>query len=588
MFMPGAEPMRIPASETSPLAVSRGTVCMWLNMAWDGDTILKYNNSAVQFKVYRRHFQPRFKGEGEFNYSTGILDCDWPKYDMREWAFYPHVKAAVGDSEWHHFAVAYDDRGKKIVGWRDGELISVVDLSTVATEPLVRDGLENPKLPIRMVDHWSYFRGFLGDKWRGDGRNNSIFSWEELRTGDTKLIRDWVRLMASAGWNALCPSEVNWCYRDNFLDHLDEVETLANICRDYGMKLYWSPSYLLALEQETADALYARVPDFGGYIMKMGSEKQNGDPRPPMVNRIADTLKPHGGRVLVRAFVYGNLRYTPEPYRNLIPYDLFAHEDGIVENKTPFAINRDGIGVATPALRKRLLAQYAPGLRELYGDPLRGEEFLTTFHFAKHDQPLSIGRTLIQDVYGNMEEAVEMAEQAVRLWKELEDKIDRRRYQYMLDALVDFAEDARDAGAVLKALSGAMDPWEPNPNDQGLMDPAYYHWEASLIWGKPGSPIENISFKNVQITVRGGYPASEASLDPEENDERFPRKVGPIPAYAWYLRHVKNACFFDCTFPFEKEDGRPAVVIEDGEKVVFENCDMEKGAGCGTRIAFPK
>ena len=22
------------------------------------------------------------------------------------------------------------------------------------------------------------------------------------------------------------------------------------------------------------------------------------------------------------------LRYTPEPYRNLIPYDLFAHEDG--------------------------------------------------------------------------------------------------------------------------------------------------------------------------------------------------------------------------------------------------------------------
>ena len=193
---------------------------------------------------------------------------------------------------------------------------------------LTLDALENPKVPIRMVAHWSYFRGFLGDKWRGGGRDASIFSWEELRTGNTKRIRDWVRMLASCGWNALCPSEINWHYRNNFLAHLDEVEKLADICRDYGIKLYWSPSYLLALDPETADAIYARVPDFGGYLMKLGSEKQNGDPRPPMVNRIADTLKPHDGTVLVRAFVYGNLRYTPEPYRNLIPYDLFAHEDG--------------------------------------------------------------------------------------------------------------------------------------------------------------------------------------------------------------------------------------------------------------------
>ena len=198
----------------------------------------------------------------------------------------------------------------------------------IGQDLLALNVLENPQVPIRMVAHWSYFRGLLGDRWRGGGRDDSIFSWEELRTGDTKRIRDWVRMLASCGWNALCPSEINWHYRNNFLEHLDEVEKLANICRDYGIKLYWSPSYLLALDPKTADALYARVPDFGGYMMKLGSEKQNGDPRPPMVNRIADTLKPYGGTVLVRAFVYGNLRYTPEPYRNLIPYDLFAHEDG--------------------------------------------------------------------------------------------------------------------------------------------------------------------------------------------------------------------------------------------------------------------
>ena len=806
-MMPNTEPMRIPVSENSELVMSRGTICFWLNTVSDRSNILRYNNDAVELNNYRGCFQVRFQGENDFRYWDGILDYDWPTYDMREWAFYPHLKASVGDSEWHLFAVAYDDKAKQIMGWRDGEQIATIDLSTVNTESLRREGLteihtgegfvgylddlriynkpltdaeigqiyketkaiyagrrdtnptekkqiiykyqeidrtlykawlqfnppatkqrsqdlfrnivveganstvqtagselaqaaesmfnfkpsisetatvtgpkvilgtvetsnwirdraddlqlgriegdgfvvkamedavvvaakmpagvvfgvfdlirriqlgqdplalnvlENPQVPIRMVAHWSYFRGLFGDRWRGGGRDSSIFSWEELRTGDTKLIRDWVRMLASCGWNALCPSEINWHYRNNFLEHLDEVDKLADICRDYGIKLYWSPSYLLALDPKTADTLYARVPDFGGYMMKLGSEKQNGDPRPPMTNRIADTLKPYGGKVLVRAFVYGNLRYTPEPYRNLIPYDLFAHEDGnfrdnviivpkgspmdwdlaapipaldgaiqkdlagselvidkswpvswvkkwkwwfeqdtyrngpgslnkfsvdcimgvsmispspawtkcplnavnyyglgrlswnpdltvdeiytewiqqtfgddpdiletvktilmmleevtrksynyrgyrgiwldssddgMTENKTPYIVNREGVGVITPALRERVLAQYAPGLRKIYGDPLRGEVHLATFHFTEHDQRLSIGRTLIQDIYANMEEAVEMASQAAELWKTLEGKVNPHRYEYTRETLVDYAASVR-------------------------------------------------------------------------------------------------------------------------------------------------
>jgi len=947
-LMPGAEAMRIPASESSPLAISRGTICFWLNTAWGRSTILEYDNGAVQLNNYRGCFQARFKGKGDFRYWDLILDYDWPKYDMREWAFYPHVRASVGDSQWHLFAVAYDDKGKRIIGWRDGELISVVDLSTVDMEPLLHEGLteivtgkgfvgymddlriysrvltdadmraiynstksvyagrrdtnptdrtmdvykyrkedhtlyqawlqynppsvrlgeslfkrivaegsnstvqtaaseladavesmfavkpsietksvsgprivvgtaetsswvrehadelgldrieedgfiikavhdgrdttlviagripagvifgtfdlirriqlgqdprkldvlENPQIAIRMVDHWSYFRGFLGDKWRGGGRDCSIYSWEELRTGDTKLIRDWVRMMASAGWNAICPSEVNWHYRNNFLEHLDEVEILAGILRDYGMKLYWSPSYLLALEQETADQLYARVPDFGGYVMKMGSEKQNGDPRPTMVNRIADTLLPYGGYTLVRGFVYGNHRYTREPYRNLIPHDLFAREDGnfrenviiipkggpldwdfsapipaldgamqknlsgselvidkrfpsswvekwkwwmqqdhyhkgpgslnkydvdcimgvsmispsaawtdsplnmvnyyglgrlawnpdrtvdeiytewitqtfgddpevidtvktvlflsddvtrkmynyrgyrgiwldtgdeedLIQDKTTHIVNREGIGPRSAKLQKRTLAQYSPGLREVYGDRMRGEEFLTSFHFVPHDYRLSIGRSLIQDFYENMNEAAQLAAQLPEMWKRIEGKVDERRFAYTLKNLEDFAKDAvgerddtweafgkvtgtngaevtaaltaanlakvnvynvrhygakadgltndapainkainacnaagggtvfvpsgmyaagsvhlksnvtlaLDKGAVLKAMPGMMDPWEPNPNDKGSVDSACYHWEASLIWGKN---LENV------------------------------------------------------------------------------------------------
>lgn len=802
------EPMQIPASENSPLAISSGTICFWLNAGWNRSTILEYDNGAVQLNQYRGDFQVRFRGKGDFRYWDLVLDYDWPKYDMREFAFYGHPKAAIGDSEWHLFAVSYDDKGKRIIGWRDGQLISVVDLSTVKMESLKRDGLEkittgkgfrgfiddlriyntlltdadirkiyrstksvyagrqdtiahdkqlntykyrqedrtlyhawlqynpslshgqnilkcivaegrnstvrtavseltnavksmfgfkpsvrtkpvsgskvvlgtartsrwigkhadeleldrikedgfvikslqdggernlviaggipagvifgafdlirriqldqdlreldvleNPQIPIRMVDHWAYFRGFPHDAWRGGGRDDSIYSWEELRTGNTKLVRDWVRMMSSAGWNAICPSEVNWDYRNNFLDHLDEVEILAGILRDYGMKLYWSPSYLLALDKKTADKLYSKVPDFGGYLLKLGSEKQNGDPRPRMVNRIADTLKPYGGNALVRAFVYGNYRYTRKPYRNLIPYDIFAPEDGnyrynviliskgspldwdfaapipaldgaikknlygselviakswpvswiekwkwwlqqdnyrngpgslnkldidcimgvsmispspawtecplnmvnyygmgrlawnpdlsvdeiytewirltfgndpdllsnikailllsddvtrklymyrgyrgiwidtgednMVQGKTPHMVSRNGIGVKSPELRKRLLDQYAPGLREIYRDPVKGEEYLPYFHFVDYEYRLSNGRTVIQDIYANLDEAVKGAEKMPEIWKRLKGKIDQHRFQYTLENLTKYIENAR-------------------------------------------------------------------------------------------------------------------------------------------------
>jgi len=107
-----------------------------------------------------------------------------------------------------------------------------------------------------------------------------------------------------------------------------------------------------------------------------------------------------------------------------------------------------------------------------------------------------------------------------------------------------------------------------------------------VIWGKPGSPIENVKFRNVRITAKGGHPASEALLAPEENDERFPRQVGGIPAYAWYLRHVRNVHFLNCRFGFEKNDGRPALLIDDGENVAFEQCDFQKGDDCVSRVGF--
>jgi polygalacturonase len=98
----------------------------------------------------------------------------------------------------------------------------------------------------------------------------------------------------------------------------------------------------------------------------------------------------------------------------------------------------------------------------------------------------------------------------------------------------------------------------------------------SVIWGKPDSPIENITFKNVRITAQGGHPAAEAALNPEENDERFPQNVGELPAYAWYLRHVSKIPFVGCDFGCKTSDGRPALVVDDGKNVRLEACKLQR------------
>ncbi len=476
--------------------------------------------------------------------------------------------------------------------------------------------ISNPKVKIRIVNHWDWFRGTAGDDWHGKkinpynwegNRYNSIFSWDDLRTGHTKLIEDWARLLASAGWNAICPTEINWQEQNNFLHHMNEVVKLASIFRNYGIKLYWSPNYLLALDKATADTLYARVPDFGGYLLKLGSEAQLGNPFPKMVNAIAENLTPYGGEVLIRGFVYGKYRYahiTPV-YRNTMQYDIYvpndgkylsnvtivgkanpldwdlaapispldgamqktsygtemviakswpaswiekwkwwmdsdnyrngkgsynknyikcllgvsmispspawtsnplnmvnyyglgrlawnpdlpleqiydewigltfgsdpavhglikkilfesddvlknqyiyrgyrgiwfdaSQEDDLIERKTTFRMNKEGIGLISPEVGKKVLGEYAPELRKVFEDPVKGEEFLPYFHFVKYDHKLSNGRTVIQDLFMNLDDAVTGAENMAAVWEKLKGRINNQVFEYTRANLINY------------------------------------------------------------------------------------------------------------------------------------------------------
>jgi hypothetical protein len=55
--------------------------------------------------------------------------------------------------------------------------------------------------------------------------------------------------------------------------------------------------------------------------------------------------------------------------------------------------------------------------------------------------------------------------------------------------------------------------------------------------------------------------------------------IGAVPAFGFYLRHVRDIAFFDCRFGFEENDDRPPVTVDRGEKVRFEGCTLQPGTG---------
>jgi hypothetical protein len=63
----------------------------------------------------------------------------------------------------------------------------------------------------------------------------------------------------------------------------------------------------------------------------------------------------------------------------------------------------------------------------------------------------------------------------------------------------------------------------------------------SVIWGKPGAPVENITFTNLSITVKGGHAASEASLYPPENDVPPPRREYQVHRLQFQIRKQRRS-----------------------------------------------
>ena len=180
----------------------------------------------------------------------------------------------------------------------------------------------HPTFQLRLLNHWDNLDGSIERGYAGE----SIF-WGE-NAFSPELIQEYARANASVGINGTVLNNVNASSKMLTRPYLLEVQRIAKILRPYGIKVYLSINFATPMalgETKTADPLnaavgkwwkrkakeiYKLIPDFGGFLVKANSE---GQPGPGDFNRshadganmLADALKPFGGIIMWRCFVYG-------------------------------------------------------------------------------------------------------------------------------------------------------------------------------------------------------------------------------------------------------------------------------------------
>jgi len=91
------------------------------------------------------------------------------------------------------------------------------------------------------------------------------------------------------------------------------------------------------------------------------------------------------------------------------------------------------------------------------------------------------------------------------------------------------------------------------------------------------TPIENITFNNVNVSNIGKNPATAVTNDPVENQDWQPQNFGRWPSYGWYLRYADNVSFSNCQVHFDNNDDRPAVVADTVSNVLFADFAADVG-----------
>ncbi|MBQ4900465.1 alpha-glucuronidase [Paenibacillus sp. Marseille-P2973] len=211
---------------------------------------------------------------------------------------------------------------------------------------------EAPVNRLRMINQWDNADGSIERGYAG----NSIFYEGGEIVQDTSRIRDYARMLASVGINAISINNVNVHeIETRFIteEGLPEVARVADVFREYGIALFLSINFAAPLAiggvgtadplddevrqwwVETANRIYRHIPDFGGFVVKADSEHRPGPfaygrDHADGANMLAEALEPHGGLVIWRCFVYNCMQDWRDRStdRARAAYDHFKPLDG--------------------------------------------------------------------------------------------------------------------------------------------------------------------------------------------------------------------------------------------------------------------
>jgi alpha-glucuronidase len=244
------------------------------------------------------------------------------------------------------FAVKSANHGIRIsagepVGCLYGAFALLRELS-LGHDPETIDLAEHPAMPLRMLDHWDNPDGAVERGYSG----RSIFDWWKLPEHLDQRLIDYARADASIGLNGAVVNNVNASPLFLTDRYIPKLKRVADAWRPYGIRLYISVRFSAPKEigglptadpldpavrawwKARADALYAAIPDFGGFLVKANSE---GEPGPQDYHRshaeganaLARAIGDRGV-VIWRAFVYSAEDKTDramQAYNEFVPLD---------------------------------------------------------------------------------------------------------------------------------------------------------------------------------------------------------------------------------------------------------------------------
>jgi polygalacturonase len=109
---------------------------------------------------------------------------------------------------------------------------------------------------------------------------------------------------------------------------------------------------------------------------------------------------------------------------------------------------------------------------------------------------------------------------------------------------------------------------------------------ASIISGIPDNAIDDLRLSNIRIYYRGGGTAAQAALNPPEKETDYPEPTmfGDMPAYGFYIRHVKNLTMNDVEVSYLNEDARAAFWLSDVAGADFHRVHAEHSRGGKTFV----